>query len=140
MVLLHRDQPVLAVERLSADIDDPASWKTTFTAPLWRPWYVVLWAEAAVLRDHPDTDTRLQRSIAATSENPIATTILHRARDIAHGNYDTLPTHTRALRRTRVCVPTTSHETLRQHNHALPPFVVDRPQGRSSRGYSSARR
>jgi len=92
LVLLHRDQPNRAVERLSADIDDPSIWEH-WIAALWRPWYAALWAEAAVLTNHPDTDTRLQRSIAATKQNPIATTIVHRARDIADGNYEALNTH-----------------------------------------------
>ena len=33
LVFLHRDQPDLAVERLSADIDDPDIWASPFSAP-----------------------------------------------------------------------------------------------------------
>jgi hypothetical protein len=92
LVALDRDQPELAMERLAVDIDDPDTWEQWFAA-LWRPWYAALWAEAAVLTNHPDTDARLQRSVAATTENEIATTILHRCRDIADGNYEALNTH-----------------------------------------------
>ncbi len=96
LVALDRDQPDLAVELLSADIDGPDPWEG-FVSALWRPWYAALWAEAAVLTNHPDAATRLQRSVAATSENPIATTIVHRASDLAHGIYDNLPAHARTF-------------------------------------------
>jgi predicted ATPase/DNA-binding CsgD family transcriptional regulator len=96
LVALDRDQPDLAVELLSADIDGPDPW-AGFVSMLWRPWYAALWAEAAVLTDHPDAATRLQRSVAATSENPIASTIVDRARDLAHGVYDNFPAHARTF-------------------------------------------
>lgn len=96
LVALDRDRPDLAVERLSADIDDPDVWRR-WDAALWRPWYAALWTEAAVLANHPDTATRLRRSIAATHENPIARTIVHRANDLARGNNGALQEHTRTF-------------------------------------------
>ena len=120
LLFLHHDQPDLAFERLSADIDDPDIWASRLTAAFfWRPWYTALWAEAAVLCNHPDTDIRLQRGIAATRENPIATTILHRARDIAHGNHDTLPTHARTFAGLGCVYQQRRTETLREHHGAL---------------------
>jgi predicted ATPase/DNA-binding CsgD family transcriptional regulator len=96
LVALDRDQPDLAAELLSADIDGPDPWQS-FVSALWRPWYAALWAEAAALTDHPDAGRRLRRSITATSENPIATTIVHRARDLALGNYDNFSAHARTF-------------------------------------------
>ena len=96
LVALHRGRPDLALKRLAADIDDPEVWARWNTA-LWRPWYAALWAEAAVLGGHPDTEDRLDRSGAATRENPIASAILERATDLAGGNLGRLPVHARTF-------------------------------------------
>jgi len=92
LVALHLDQPDIAVERLSADIDDADIWHS-WLAAMWRPWYAALWAEAAVISRHPEADSRLQRSTTATTENPIAATIVKRAIDLAAGNRDSLQRH-----------------------------------------------
>lgn len=85
LVALHLNQPDVAIDRLSADIDDTDIWPS-WIAAMWRPWYAALWAEAAVLADHPDAQARLQRSATATTENPIAAIIVQRAVDLAAGN------------------------------------------------------
>lgn len=96
VVLLDQRRPDVAVERLAADIDGPEIWGQWNTA-LWRPWYAALWAEAAVLAAHPDTDDRLRRGLVAARENPIATVIIKRASDLAHGNLGAFPAHGRRL-------------------------------------------
>jgi predicted ATPase len=96
LVALDRNRPDLAIRRLSADVDDPEIWGVWNTA-LWRPWYAALWAEAAVLMGYPDAEIRLRRAGVATSENPIATAILHRAADLASGNIDALDAHARTF-------------------------------------------
>ena len=66
-----------AVDRLSADIDDPQLrfWHTM----LWRPWYAALWVEAAVLGRHGDASERIERGHHAARDNPIASAIVGRA-------------------------------------------------------------
>lgn len=96
LVALDRDQPDLALARLSADVDAPGVW-SNWAAAMWRPWYAALWAEAAVLGQHPDTQSRLHRSIAATIENPIASAMLQRAADLANGDHHALRTRARTF-------------------------------------------
>jgi hypothetical protein len=89
LLALHRDDPGSAMHRLSADLDDPpvsGFWNTG----LWRPWYAALWAEAAVLADHPDAASRLERSRYAARDNPIASAIVERAAAVAAGDHDAL--------------------------------------------------
>ena len=47
----------------------------------------------AVLAEHPDAESRLRRSIAATIENPVASAMLQRASDLANGNNLALRIH-----------------------------------------------
>ena len=89
LLALHRDDAGSAIRRLSADLDDPQVWWFWNTG-LWRPWYAALWAEAAVLADHPDAAARIERSRHAARENPIATAIVERAAAIAAGDHDAL--------------------------------------------------
>ncbi len=96
LVALDRDQPDLALARLSADVDAPDVW-SNWAAAMWRPWYAALWAEAAVLGQHPDTQSRLHQSIAAYIENPVASAMLQRAADLANGDHQTLRTHARTF-------------------------------------------
>jgi hypothetical protein len=86
---LHRGDPAAAARRLAADIDDPELALTWSGGP-WRPWYAALWAEAAVLGDHPDAATRVERSRHVARDNPIATAIVDRAAAIATGDRDPL--------------------------------------------------
>lgn len=92
VVALDHNRPQQALDRLSADIDDNEIW-SSWAAALWRPWYAALWAEAAVLTRHPAAYNRIHRALAATSENPIATAIVRRANDLAHGNHNELQAH-----------------------------------------------
>jgi predicted ATPase/DNA-binding CsgD family transcriptional regulator len=89
ILALHRDEPAAAVRRLAADIDDPVLFGS-WNSGLWRPWYAALWAEAAVLDQHPDAAARIDRSRDAARDNPIATAIVERAAAIAAGDHDTL--------------------------------------------------
>jgi predicted ATPase/DNA-binding CsgD family transcriptional regulator len=87
LVALDRDEPGMALERLSADIDDRAIWGS-WNAGLWRPWYAALWVEAAVLAGAPAAAERLRRGVSATRENPIAATMVGRAADLARGDHE----------------------------------------------------
>jgi hypothetical protein len=69
------------------DIDDVDVW-SGWSSAMWRAWYAALWTEAAVLAQHPQAEERLRRARAATQENPIATTIVARATDLARGDHD----------------------------------------------------
>jgi hypothetical protein len=89
LLALHRGDLAEAGRRLAADIDDPAVFGH-WDRELWRPWYAALWAEAAVLGDHPDVAERIRRSRHAARDNPIATAIIERAAAIAARDYDTL--------------------------------------------------
>jgi hypothetical protein len=89
LLALHRNDPVAAVRRLAADIDEPElsqSWDFV----TWRPWYAALWAEAAVLGRYPDAAARVERSRHAARDNPIATAIVERAAAITTGDRETL--------------------------------------------------
>jgi predicted ATPase/DNA-binding CsgD family transcriptional regulator len=89
MLALHRNDPVAAVRRLAADIDDPEL-SQSWDFATWRPWYAALWAEAAVLGHHPDAAVRVERSRHAARDNPIATAIVERAAAIATGDREKL--------------------------------------------------
>jgi hypothetical protein len=92
LVALEREQPERALERLSADIDDPSVW-SNWGAGSWRAWYTALWVEAAVLAGHADAAARVQRGAAATRENPVAAAIVARAADLLSGRPDALHAH-----------------------------------------------
>jgi hypothetical protein len=92
LVALEREQPERALERLSADIDDPSVW-SNWGAGSWRAWYTALWVEAAVLAGHADAAARVQRGAAATRENPVAAAIVARAADLLSGRRDALHAH-----------------------------------------------
>ena len=89
LLALDRNDPSTAVERLAADIDDPELIRWWVSRP-WRPWYAALWAEAAVLDHHQEAAARIERSLRAARDNPIATAIIERAAAIATGDHDTL--------------------------------------------------
>jgi predicted ATPase/DNA-binding CsgD family transcriptional regulator len=83
LLALHRHDAGAALERLSADLDDPQTW--TWSSMLWRPWYAALAAEAAALDNRDDVDTFIERSRHAARDNPIAAAIVERAAAIASG-------------------------------------------------------
>ena len=54
LLLLHRGQGGAAMRRLRT----PPEQFRTWASGMWRPWYAALWAEAAVVADHPDAAAR----------------------------------------------------------------------------------
>ena len=77
IVLLHRGQATLALERLAAEPDEPAPSK--WITWIWLHWYVALRAEAAVLAEDPHAPSQLAAASAVVAGNPIATAIVQRA-------------------------------------------------------------
>jgi predicted ATPase/DNA-binding CsgD family transcriptional regulator len=84
IVQLHHGDAAAATDRLS---EDPEQLRTWFSGE-WRPWYAALWAEAAVLADHPDATERLERARSIAAANPVATAMIARATALAAGNGD----------------------------------------------------
>ena len=89
LLALDRNDPVTAMRRIAADIDDP-DLSQSWDFATWRPWYAALWAEAAVLGRHPDAAARVERSRHAARDNPIATAMVERAAAIATGDREKL--------------------------------------------------
>ena len=89
LLALHRDDPAAAVERFAVDVDDVA-WLRYWAVGPWRPWYAALWAEAAVLDDHPEAATRVVRARHVARDNPIAAAIVERADAVARGDRSAL--------------------------------------------------
>jgi hypothetical protein len=52
----------------------------------WRPWYVALWAEAAVLAELADRPERLEWARFVVGHNPIASALVDRAAAINTGD------------------------------------------------------
>jgi predicted ATPase/DNA-binding CsgD family transcriptional regulator len=75
LLLLHRGEAEAATRQLATPPEQFGEW----FRGMWRPWYVALWAEAAVLSGHPDAAARLHRAGLATLDNPIAAAIVARA-------------------------------------------------------------
>jgi hypothetical protein len=88
LLALHRDDPGAALDRLSADPDDPV-WRR-WGSGLWRPWYAALWAEAAVLAGHRHAAVRIEHSRRAARDNPIAAAVVERAAAVAARDHDQL--------------------------------------------------
>jgi len=85
LLALDRGDPAAAVERLSADLDDPVVWGR-FTPCMWKPWYAALWAEAAVMGSRTDAPERIDRGRLAARDNAVATAIVDRAAAIEAGD------------------------------------------------------
>ncbi|HKE75973.1 MAG TPA: LuxR C-terminal-related transcriptional regulator [Acidimicrobiales bacterium] len=79
IVLLHMGDPAGAVARLAEDPADIQSWSNGE----WRTWYAGLYAEAAVLTNHPDAEARIASARAVAAPNPIAAAIVDRATALA---------------------------------------------------------
>ena len=77
IVLLHRGQASLALERLAAEPEQPAPSK--WISWIWLHWYVALRAEAAVLAADRHAGSQLAAASAVVAGNPIATAIVQRA-------------------------------------------------------------
>jgi hypothetical protein len=93
IVLLHRGRHAEAVERLQRTPEQLREW---FTG-LWRHWYAALWAEAAVLANHPEAEDRLGRARFLTTGNPVATAMVERVSALASGERDRMPAIAAAL-------------------------------------------
>ena len=61
----------------------PAIALAELASGMWRPWYAALWAEAAVVADHPDAAARIRRARLVTLGNPVAAAIVDRAEALA---------------------------------------------------------
>jgi len=85
VVALHRGDFRAASDRLAIDIDDEQTWWDPAQV-VYRPWYAAVWAEAAVLGSHPDTQDRIHRARHAARANPIASAVVDRAAALAAGN------------------------------------------------------
>jgi len=79
LLLLHRGQGEAAMRLLAAPPEDFRTW----VSGMWRPWYAALWAEAAVVTEHPDAAARIRRARLATLDNPVAAAIVDRAAALA---------------------------------------------------------
>jgi hypothetical protein len=86
ILFLHRGQHGQTLDRLTDEPEDLRRWITG----VWRQWYAVLKAEAAVLTDRTDAGERLVRARGIAVGNPIATAIVNRAEAIRTGNRDGL--------------------------------------------------
>jgi hypothetical protein len=89
LLALHRDDHAEALRRLAADVDSVELTRYVGAGP-WRAWYAALWAEAAVLADHPDAVARVERSRPVVRDNPIASAIVERAAAVATGDRQSL--------------------------------------------------
>jgi predicted ATPase/DNA-binding CsgD family transcriptional regulator len=87
LLALHRGAPARALDRLSADLDDPDIW--VCPAIDWRPWYAAAWVEATVLTETDDPLIPIARARRAARDNPIALAIIDRAAAIAAGDRST---------------------------------------------------
>jgi predicted ATPase/DNA-binding CsgD family transcriptional regulator len=84
LVLLHGGRPDQAVTLLGTPPEEFRAWYNV----LWRPWYVALWAEAAMLAGHPSAADRISRARRFTADNPIALAIVERSVALAAGDRD----------------------------------------------------
>ncbi|MET9506732.1 LuxR C-terminal-related transcriptional regulator [Streptomyces sp. NPDC006622] len=82
MVLLHRDDPHAALERLAPEPDQVWKWVSW----IWLHWYVALRAEASVLAGHPDARDRVAAARGAVAGNPVATAQVERAQALLDGD------------------------------------------------------
>jgi predicted ATPase/DNA-binding CsgD family transcriptional regulator len=82
IVLLHRDQPGRALERLAAEPESLRRWVNG----MWVQWYSALRAEAAVLSGSPRADELVGRAREIAAGNPICSAIGDRAAALASGD------------------------------------------------------
>jgi predicted ATPase/DNA-binding CsgD family transcriptional regulator len=75
LLLLHRGLPELAMQQMHTPPEHFREWHNG----MWRPWYAALWAEAAVLTQFGDAESRIHRARFTTRGNPIAVAIVDRA-------------------------------------------------------------
>jgi predicted ATPase/DNA-binding CsgD family transcriptional regulator len=82
LLLLHHGQQTDALRLLNTPPEDFRSWHNG----QWRPWYSALWAETAVLADHPGAADRVRRARLNAAGNPIAAAIVRRAAALARAD------------------------------------------------------
>jgi predicted ATPase/DNA-binding CsgD family transcriptional regulator len=93
LLLLHLDQPERALRALTTSPDEIQGWYQA----IWRPWYVALWVEAAVLADVPDAAERLLAARPFIADNPVAAALVARAAALGAGDRDGVLAAARAL-------------------------------------------
>ena len=84
IVLLHRDRPGPALERLAAEPESLRRWVNG----MWVQWYSALRAEAAVLSGDSRAGELLTKAADRAAGNPIAQAIVARAEALSRGNAD----------------------------------------------------
>ena len=89
LVALHQNRPRVALDRLSADIDDHDVWGSWLPA-LWRPWYAAALGGGGRADRPSRCGGRLRRGAVAARENPVATAIVQRAGDLVRGDHRAL--------------------------------------------------
>jgi predicted ATPase/DNA-binding CsgD family transcriptional regulator len=75
ILLLHRGLAHQAFKQLTT----PPEYFRTWFSGMWRAWYAAVWAEVAVLTDHPEAPERLERARMVTADNPIAHAVVDRS-------------------------------------------------------------
>jgi len=86
IILLHRGQAPLALERLGTQTSEPDK-----KLGIWLHWHLALRAEAAVLADHSAASHHLAAARPIVAGNPIATAILDRAAALLDDDHERLP-------------------------------------------------
>jgi predicted ATPase/DNA-binding CsgD family transcriptional regulator len=82
LLWLHRGETDRALAAMETPPEEFRAWHNG----MWRPWYAALWAEAAVLAEHPEADERLARVRPLVAENPVADAMVNRT--AAHASAD----------------------------------------------------
>jgi len=93
LLLLHLDQPDRALRVLTTSPDEIQGWYQA----IWRPWYVALWVEAAVLADAPDAAERVLNARPFIADNPVEAALVDRAAALGAGDRDGVLAAARAL-------------------------------------------
>jgi hypothetical protein len=75
LLWLHRGE----TDRALGTMQDPPEEFRAWHNGMWRPWYAALWAESAVLAEHPDAAERLARAGPLVAENPVTRAVVGRA-------------------------------------------------------------
>ena len=137
IVLLHREQATLALERLAAEPDEPAPSK--WITWIWLHWHVALRAEAAVLAQDPHAPSQLAAASAVVAGNPIATAIVQRAEALL-GQDQTNPRHRGHIRCRWLPLPGRQNPDPRRRRGGRARRVgADRPRSRPARDHATSR-
>jgi hypothetical protein len=93
LLWLHRGE----VDRALATMQSPPEEFRAWHNGMWRPWYAALWAEAAVLGDHPEAEERIARARPLVADNPVAAAVVERATAQSSADRDGVLAAARAL-------------------------------------------